>query len=204
TAWTNVQAVVGPVVAWFSTHVAPTIGSVFGFIGSAASLMFEIVSTVFGWIGKVVGTWIGFLWNLISGFVELVMPVWEAVWNFIAGIVEELFGPVVTWIEDRLADIRQFFDNAREVVDTVREIFSDVSATISEKIDEAAAWVEELPDRILGFFSDAGSLLFGIGEQIIQGLWDGMKNIWNNVTGWIRSEERRGGKEDGSMGQTGR
>ena len=185
TAWTNIQAVVGPVVAWFSTHVAPTIGSVFGFIGSAASLMFEIVSTVFGWIGKVVGTWIGFLWNLISGFVELVMPVWEAVWNFIAGIVEELFGPVVTWIEDRLADIRQFFDNAREVVDTVREIFSDVSETISEKIDEAAAWVEELPDRILGFFSDAGSLLFGIGEQIIQGLWDGMKNIWNNVTGWI-------------------
>lgn len=184
-AWGTVQGVVGPVVQWLSTHVAPTVGSVFGFIGSAAQLMYTVVAESIGLVMKVFGPWIEFLINVVQGFVDFMMPVWQAVWDFVVATVESLFGPVVSWIEDRLADIRQFFDNTRTVVDTVRTIFKQVADEVGRWIDAAVEWVRGFPDQIRSIFSNAGQWLIGAGKAIIDGLWQGMKEAWNNLTGWI-------------------
>lgn len=187
TVWNNIMQTVGTVVGWLQTHVGPPIAAVFGFIGSVLGLLFDVWSTVWGLMWQVLEPIIGFIWGRIQKFLEWVAPIWEEVWGFISDFVSEIFGSVVTFIEGALADITTFFENATSIVDTVRVIFSKVAEWISTKIDEGIGFVEAMPGRITGFFSDAGSLLFGIGEDIIQGLWDGMKNVWNKATGWISS-----------------
>ena len=42
-----------------------------------------------------------------------------------------------------------------------------------------------LQDKIKGAFSGAGSWLYNAGKAIITGFWNGLKDQWSAVTGWI-------------------
>jgi phage-related protein len=46
-------------------------------------------------------------------------------------------------------------------------------------------WFKAIPKEILGVFVGAVTWLFGIGKDIVTGLFNGVKNIWTTVTGWL-------------------
>ena len=42
-----------------------------------------------------------------------------------------------------------------------------------------------VPAKITGAFGSVGRLLYQKGKDVVNGLWDGMKAVWKNITGWI-------------------
>jgi hypothetical protein len=42
-----------------------------------------------------------------------------------------------------------------------------------------------IPGKITAAIGDVTNLLYDVGKTIINSLWRGMKDIWNNLTGWI-------------------
>jgi SLT domain-containing protein len=52
-------------------------------------------------------------------------------------------------------------------------------------VSDALSWIGTIPGRISGVFSRAGSWLYGKGQQIISGMWSGIKNIWSSVSSWF-------------------
>ncbi len=53
---------------------------------------------------------------------------------------------------------------------------------VKDKIGAALSFIGEIPGKIKGFFSNAGTLLSSIGGQIVGGLKTGIENAWHFVT----------------------
>lgn len=58
-------------------------------------------------------------------------------------------------------------------------------------------WLVGLGSKVLGAVGDMASTLYQIGRDIIQGLWDGMRSIWDDVSGWLSD---RAGDIAGTVG----
>jgi phage-related protein len=92
---------------------------------------------------------------------------WSSFTNFISGC---------------LTSIGNLF---RNLGNSIGSIFTSATDGATKTWNNVANWFSNLPGRIGGFFSNAGSLLVNAGASIINGFWDGLKSMWSNVTGWI-------------------
>lgn len=92
---------------------------------------------------------------------------WSSFTNFISGC---------------LTSIGNLF---RNLGNSIGSIFTSAADGATKTWNNVANWFSNLPGRIGGFFSNAGSLLVNAGASIINGFWDGLKSMWSNVTGWI-------------------
>jgi phage-related protein len=101
---------------------------------------------------------------------------WEGAWNH----VKEQFGIIWDLIkglfENRLNLIRDVFDTAKEKV-----------MEVAQKLgQELVDFFTELPGRIKDALGDLVGLLVDKGHDVITGLWNGMKWLFETeVTGWL-------------------
>ena len=96
------------------------------------------------------------LWNKCQTFRTIV----KLLWNLLVSVGTWIFGVFISawWM----------------LSSAVSGVFSSIWGTVS-------GWA----GSIIGFFSGLGSTLYNSGVAIIQGLWNGMKAVWNRVVGWI-------------------
>lgn len=133
------------------------------FLGGAFGFVIAIVIELLGGLINIVTQ----VANAITGFINFISGVPEAVGSFIQGVID--------WFAALPGEVQAKFD---EIVQSVQEWVSQVGTDIG-------TFFQELPGNILAAIGDVGNLLFSVGETIINSLWDGLKSIWNNVTGWF-------------------
>lgn len=92
---------------------------------------------------------------------------WSSFTNFISGC---------------LTSIGNLF---RNLGNSIGSIFTIAADGATKTWNNVANWFSNLPGRIGGFFSNAGSILYNAGASIISGFLNGLKSMWSNVTGWI-------------------
>ena len=63
-----------------------------------------------------------------------------------------------------------------EVSSFVSSTWENVKSTVSDGIEGMMGFIQDIPGRIKGFFSDAGSWLVDAGRSIIDGLVNGIRN----------------------------
>ncbi len=132
------------------------------------------------------------LWETITGAIH---TAWNAVVSFLAGIWRTVTGAIHTaW-----NGVVSFFSELPgRIIGALSALASTVLAFIikwhpvailfrkaKEFWPEVSGWFAGLPGRILDGWKNIGKLLFDVGKKIIQGLWDGLKNTWKKVTGWV-------------------
>jgi phage-related protein len=99
-----------------------------------------------------------------------------------------------------LARIRLIVDTAKTIWSAITGFFTDlfnrVKGAIATGIGKVASGVstgfksvvqffKDLPSKLLGALGDLGSLLFEAGKAILQGLLNGLLDIWNHITGFF-------------------
>jgi phage-related protein len=57
----------------------------------------------------------------------------------------------------------------------------------SNAVDRVLRYITGLPGRILRGLGNLRDLLFDVGRDIMEGLWDGLKDIWGDVEDWFGS-----------------
>lgn len=121
------------------------------------------------------------MWAALSAvffsFIEGAQQIWH-------GMVAAKDGIVIAWFAVR--------DAALAVWNWMRDMLGRlVAATVTAKDGIVTAWTtvvqwfRDLPGRIGGAVGDLGRLLYAKGQQVITGLWDGLKDVWDKVTGWV-------------------
>lgn len=153
------------------------------------------------------------VWNGIKTVAE---TVWNAIKDFFTSVLtgighffRDLWNDLWRWASDRITN---FKNNVRYIFDEIIGFFPWLMTTIghffrdkwnelwrwaSDRITEFKEWVRqkkeevvrffrELPGNILSALASLPGILFNIGMDILNSLWNGMKAVWNRVTGWLK------------------
>jgi hypothetical protein len=126
-----------------------------------------------------------FMLNLIGGIQTHLAnlqyyagSVWETLKTAVTNIwigMQEVAGEIANW----------FWVTLPGYIETAR-------AAIVEKIDEIKeAWTVTIPESIdvlVGLVGEKIDTFLQAGRDLIQGLWDGMKEVWASIQGWIQEK----------------
>ena len=77
--------------------------------------------------------------------------------------------------------------NAIQWTRNLGEVFYQVAPIIIGKVQEVLRWLSNLPAMIRGAVGDMSGVLWNAGVSLITGFWSGMKQKWNEVSGWLKS-----------------
>jgi phage-related protein len=133
-------------------------------------------------------------WRLANeGLKNIVEGAFRAIWSIIDRIMGDIAAAIgVDWegIKRKFADsiqwIRDKINWFSEMVGSVAGWMGEMKAAIERKWNEIRDFFGGIPQRIRDAIGNPGSILWGIGNAILQGLLDGLKSKWNEVTSFVK------------------
>lgn len=136
-----------------------------------------------------------------SKLVDVLMTVHDTVVNIADGIravwdgcmeamgnAMRFLGDVISAVIDAIvAGFNTFRDVVGAVIEAVKGYFQQFATKVQSSSQDAIRAVGEIPGKIKGFFSGAGSWLVDAGRQMIQGLISGIKSMAGSVGNAVKS-----------------
>jgi phage-related protein len=109
---------------------------------------------------------------------------WEKHWEQFSQFAEDIWDSIVDWISDRVDDIGDILDWFGSLPGKFSQWFGEVKNAVVSRFNDVLSFVQSIPGRITGFFSNAGTWLYNAGREIVNGLWNGIVSLWN----WVVSQ----------------
>lgn len=164
--WAGVRTVfaaLGAVFAWlWGTVISPRMTA----IGAAFTLLWAVVLVAITAIGAVF-TW---LWSVIS-------PVFAAIGSALAwlwGVIVSVFNAIVAFVRAAISQVVVAASGVAGFVSQLGVYFQAGVNVVRDKIGSMISFVRELPGRIISAIGNVGSMLYNAGQNIINGLIDGI------------------------------
>lgn len=204
------NTILKPFVLWFMEVAAPIISlfikncidAFFSFFESVSKVIGDIIDVFIGLLDFVIGTLTGDWDRAWQGIKKIFGGIWEgikdllgAALNWIRLQIELQFGLVKATIEYIWNNIKTFIsglwnglkDSASEIFNSIKdqlsEIWDSVKTTIEEKWNAIKEWFDGIWQKIKDIFNLDEML--EIGKSIMNKLWEGMSNIWEDVKSWL-------------------
>ena len=106
------------------------------------------------------------------------------IWNSISQTIEAKWNKIKSWISAVWFAIKLLAaDTFNAVKDKLSEIWDSIRQTIEEKWNAIKDWFGEIWQKIKAVFRLDEML--DIGKNVMNKLWDGMKSVWEDITGWL-------------------
>lgn len=131
---------------------------------------------------------VGFIVGIYRRQIQIILAVTRAIWNAVMGVVRAVWGriggTVTAGAQRALGAVRAAWGAVRGATVTA---WNAVVGAIRTAIGRFMALVNGIKGKVLGALSGAASWLFHAGQQIIQGLIDGISSMVGKVTDKIKS-----------------
>lgn len=149
------------------------------------------------------------LWLKLAGFL---LPILIRVGGFLIGKLVDFIARTTHYIGDMIhavantvhafenmihagGNVVHAFGNVIHAIDNVIHAGGNIVHAIGNVVhalgnivhagQDVVGWLNRLPGTIIRIFAKAGSWLFNAGKDVLIGFWNGLKQVWKNVTGWI-------------------
>ena len=193
------EEILQPFIIWFCENIAPIIARDLQNAIDMFFIFFEAVADVIGHVLDALGGLIDFVVGVFNGD-------WRRAWEAMKTIVSTLFEAIRVMIANTLSAISQNW-NANwnsiksssgaiwndikalavtvfsAIRDKLSEIWDSVKTTIEEKWTAIKEWFVEIWQKIKDVFQL--DEMVDIGRGIMNKLWDGLKSVWSDITGWL-------------------
>lgn len=168
-----IQAVLPAIQSAFQiwgTYIQGVINAVFPFIQTVVTSVMNVVNAIISTVlAAINGDWSG-VWNGIQSIVS-------SVWNGIQSIVSGAINAVSGVISSVLSSISGIFSRVwNGIKNAVSSAWGGITSAVSSGVRSMMNFITSIPSRIMGVFSGAGSWLLSAGQNIIQGLINGITN----------------------------
>lgn len=181
---TAVTPVINNIAALIQT-VLPVIQSAFqswgsaiqGVINAVFPFIQTIVTSVMNVVNAIITTVLAAINGDWSGAWEGIQNIVSSVWNGIQSIVSGAINAVSGVISSVLSGISGIFSSVwNGIKGAVSSAWSGITSAVSSGVSSMMNFITSIPSRIMGVFSGAGSWLLSAGQNIIQGLINGITN----------------------------
>lgn len=168
-----IQAVLPAIQSAFQiwgTYIQGVINAVFPFIQTVVTSVMNVVNAIISTVlAAINGDWSG-VWEGIQNIVS-------SVWNGIQSIVSGAINAVSGVISSVLSGISGIFSSVwNGIKGAVSSAWTGITSAVSSGVSSMMNFITSIPSRIRGVFSGAGSWLLSAGQNIIQGLINGITN----------------------------
>lgn len=180
-----IATVLPPLIALFVTLMRPTLELATAIVNKLVPAITKILSIV----GSVVSGVLNFFNNLSTNvqaifntILNFGKTIWEAVRSAVVGKVQALIEGARTILNKIIGFASSAFEGAKQAIGTA---IGKIKDGVKKGFEAVVQFFKDLPGNILKGLGNLGSLLFQIGKDILQGLLNGLLDIWNHITGFI-------------------
>lgn len=176
------------IVTFFTETIPAWIATVIEFFSQIPYYLGYMVGLVIGFFlkfGQVLLDFIlvdvpNFIMGIIEWFASLPGKIWEFLLNIISKIGEwggRLYEDAKKWVEETITSIVNFFTSLPEKIRTkLSEVINKVKEWGSNLFTEGAAAAKNLFDSVVEGITNLPNKMIELGKNLIEGLWDGIKN----------------------------
>lgn len=166
-----IQAVLPVIQSAFQicgTYIQGVINAVFPFIQTVVTSVMNVVNAIISTVlAAINGDWSG-VWE---GIQNIVSSVWNGIQSIVSGAINAVSG-VISSVLNGISGIFSSVWNG--IKGAVSSAWSGITSAVSSGVSSMMNFITSIPRRIMGVFSGAGSWLLSAGQNIIQGLINGI------------------------------
>ena len=123
-----------------------------------------------------------YAWDHSETFRRIVTAAWKGIsdyariyWAVIRGVINAMVG-AYQWCANTIRSVSSAISNS----------WNSVKNAASSAVNGVVDFFRKMPGRITGAVGNLGHLLYQGGLDVVTGLWNGIKAVWNNVYGWFK------------------
>lgn len=188
--WNKIVSFLRPIFPLFAAIFGLVISVVKTFVafwGAVWAVIWLVVKTVWGFIRPFVVTEINIVRTIITTVINYIRNIWTTYWNIIKAVIQAVWPPIVAIVKGAVARVIAIINEIKAIVDKVRGFFNQLRGAAEGGVGSLISFVKSIPGKITGALANLGGLLVHSGEQIIQGLINGINNMVGKVKDAISS-----------------
>lgn len=159
--------------------------------GFVIPLVIKAISFIVEHIDFFVGTLLG-LWKVVTTVFNAIVTIitafvnfWKASWNLAGSVVSSIWNAIVNYVKNGIAAVQNYVAKVAEVRKMIFDAFERARVAVVEKTAAMIEFVKGLPGKIISALGNLGSLLYSKGKEIIQGLIDGIRDMFAKLRSTI-------------------
>lgn len=167
-------------------------------VSGVMTVIQSVISTVMGVIQGVITTVMGIIngdWSAVwSGIQQIASSIWSGIQGIVSGAISAVQGVISTV----LGTISGLWNAAWSAISSfLSGVWEGIKSAVSNGINGVVNFFRDLPGNILSALGNMGSLLLGVGQDLINGLVQGIGNaagmvidaiggVVNDAIGWAK------------------
>ena len=158
-----------------------------GFIINNWSRIWEdvvtVASAVWGAITAVVGAGIGFVVDVVSSMLDVMLPIWQAIWDAVVSVVTTVWGLVVEAISSGINTALTIID---AVLGAILFVWDHGWQMVVGVLSVVWARISSIVSTIVGWLTSAWSNLVGVLQIVWAGAWNTITTVASTVMGALQ------------------
>lgn len=172
--WEDIKKAFKDVIDW----IVNAFNDVVDFFSSIGEWISELPGKLWNWLTEIYNNIRKWGSDTLNSIVDWFTTTWENITTFLS----ELPGKVWEWLKETFNKVVEWGSN---IWTKAREIISTFINRIVEGLRSLPGKFKEWFTSAINYLRTLPSQMLQIGKNIFNGLWDGLKSIWNKLTGWI-------------------
>lgn len=208
---TAVIGVIGPIFSTILSALLPIITTLAGLFGQLVSAVVPLLTPILALIAPLVqlvgailtpliqllAALLTPILGLVSPIIGLLVPALQAIVNVLTVVIQWIV-QAITWFVKLVTGNQQAGAQFQAVWSAVMGFFAGIGrffaniwngliSGISGFVGSVVGFFQSIPQKIISVFAGAGSWLFTVGKNLIQGLLDGAAGLLRNIGNFFLS-----------------
>lgn len=183
--WEGIKAVFNAVVDWFDQAIQDVIS----FFKNLPTKIGQFLDEVVNWFSTLperIAYWLGFA---VGKVVQWVTDTWD----YLKEAIPQVISDIGTWFSELPGKVWEWLvETFNRIVQWSVDTYNKAKETIKNFIGSIVEGLKGLPgkfrewfNKVIDFLRTLPKRMLQIGKDILNGLWNGLKSVWEDIRGWI-------------------